>query len=183
MIEGRRINLRPAREDELPLLYDLEHTVANRGPFGPLDVSSFVQYKRSYEKHGFWFDDGGRLIVTDKEGRVIGKIGCRRNGVILGYEVGYVIFREQDRGKGYMGEALELFTAYMFAWKDIPRLYLFITPENAPSVRLAEKVGYVAEGLMRRAVFFRGAYYDLAIYAMLREQARSLMDRSGLTDQ
>ena len=183
MIEGRRVNLRPAREDELALLYDLEHTVAHRGPFGPLGVSSFVQYKRDYEKCGFWFDDGGGLVISDKEGRVIGKIGCRRNGVVLGYEVGYVIFREEDRGKGYMGEALELFTAYMFAWKDIPRLYLLITPQNAPSVGLAEKVGYVKEGLMRRAIFVRGAYNDLAIYAILRDEAHSLMERSLLTGQ
>ena len=176
MIEGRRINLRPAREEELEKLYELENSVSNRGSLGPLGMKSFFQYKQDFEKYGWWCDDGGGLVIADKRGNPIGNIGCRQNGVVSGYEVCYQIFREKDRGQGYMTEALELFTAYMFAWKNIPRLYLFIIPENTSSIRLAEKIGYTKEGVMRRAIFVRGASRAFAIYTILREDGKPIDD-------
>lgn len=171
MITGTNVILRPARDTDLEELFELENSIANRSPLAPVGFKSFLEYKRDYEKFGWWFDDGGGLVITTQDGRLIGSIGCRRNGIVAGYEVGYQIFRDADRGKGYMSEALRLFTDYMFDWKDIPRLYLFIDPENAASVALARKTGYTHEGLMRRAVFARGAYRDLAVYGIVRAEA------------
>ena len=43
--------------------------------------------------------------------------------------------------------------------------------DNTASVALAQKTGYTHEDLMRRAVFARGAYRDLAVYGMVRAEA------------
>jgi len=171
MITGTNVILRPARDADLDELFELENSLSNRSPLAPVGFKSYLEYKRDYEKFGWWFDDGGGLVITTPDERLIGSIGCRRNGIVAGYEVGYQIFCEEDRGQGYMSEALRLFTDYMFDWKDIPRLYLFIDPDNTASVALAQKTGYTHEDLMRRAVFARGAYRDLAVYGMVRAEA------------
>ena len=163
--------LRPAREADLEELYRLDSDLNERGPLSPVGFTSFLQYKQEYEKNGWWFDNGGGLVITTGDDAIIGRIGCRANGIIAGFEVGYQIFRHQDRGHGYMSDALTHFTKYMFEWKDIPRLYLLIDPENSASVAVAEKNGYAYEGLMRQAAFARGVYRDLAIYGILKHEA------------
>jgi RimJ/RimL family protein N-acetyltransferase len=171
MITGTNVILRTVKESDLEELFQLESDVGQRTALSPVPFTSFVDYKRDYEKFGWWFEDGGGLVITTLDGSLIGTIGCRKNGIIAGYEVGYQILRQEHRGNGYMSEALPLFTRHMFDWKEIPRLYLLIQPQNAPSIALAKSAGYVYEGLLRSAVFVRGEYRDLAIYGILREEA------------
>jgi RimJ/RimL family protein N-acetyltransferase len=141
MIDGDIVLMRPVREAELEELHALESALGERTVLAPVGFSSFVEYKRDFEKFGWWSD-----------------------------EVGYQIYRREDRGKGFMTDALSHFTRYMSEWKDIPRLYLFIDPENEPSSAVARTAGYTREGVMRKAVFARGRYRDLAVYGILREE-------------
>lgn len=171
MIKGTNVILRTTQDSDLEELFQLESAVDQMAPLSPVGFSSFLAYKKDYEKFGWWFDNGGGLVITTTDGALIGSIGCRPNGIIAGYEIGYQIFRHEHRGHGYMSEALALFTRYMFEWKDIPRLYLLIDPENAASIALAKKTGYAYEGLMRSAAFARGEYHDLAVYGILRGEA------------
>lgn len=168
MITGENVVLRAVRESDLEKLYQIESAIEHRLPTSPVGFESFVKYKEDFATFGWWFDDGGGLVITTRDGDMIGSIGCRRNGIIAGYEVGYQIYREEHRRRGYMTEALSLFTRHMFDWKDIPRLYLLIQPENVASIAVAKKTGYEYEGLMKSAVFVRGEYRDLAIYSILR---------------
>jgi ribosomal-protein-alanine N-acetyltransferase len=60
-----------------------------------------------------------------------------------------------------MSEALPLFSAYLFATiPHVTRLVLLTAADNAASRRLAQKCGYVQEGVLRQANFYRGRLVD-----------------------
>lgn len=54
--------------------------------------------------------------------------------------------------------------------RPIVRVEAWTWAENAASARALEKCGFRREGVSRRCVFFNGAYRDMAIYSILREE-------------
>jgi ribosomal-protein-alanine N-acetyltransferase len=49
------------------------------------------------------------------------------------------------------------------------RIQALIEPENIASKKLAEKNGFVREGLLRKYEYTNGKFDDLLIYSILRE--------------
>ena len=105
---------------------------------------------------GFWTEHAG-VVAIEAEDRLVGTMQFYRSGPGLhGYEVGYVLHAEADRGKGYASAALRLFTDLLFAERPgCRRLQLVIETTNAASARLAEACGYAREGVLRRAGYSR----------------------------
>jgi RimJ/RimL family protein N-acetyltransferase len=62
-------------------------------------------------------------------------------------ELGYVVVREA-RGRGVATEALRLLTEWAFA-AGMVRIELLISVDNPASKRVAERCGYVREGVLR----------------------------------
>ena len=54
-----------------------------------------------------------------------------------------IMIREKSRGKGYAGEALEIMIRYAFETLRLHQLYCNISPDNASSLHLFEKLGFV----------------------------------------
>ena len=81
-------------------------------------------------------------------------------------EVGYVL-NPSFCGCGYAREALCAILDFGFSVLGFHRIYARIIRENQPSIRLAEACGMQREGLLREAVFLRGEYKDIAVYAKL----------------
>jgi RimJ/RimL family protein N-acetyltransferase len=63
-------------------------------------------------------------------------------------ELGYIVTPEA-RGRGVATAMLDSLTRWAFAELGMVRLYLVIDVENAASERVAERCGYVREGVMR----------------------------------
>jgi diamine N-acetyltransferase len=53
-----------------------------------------------------------------------------------------IMIREKSRGKGYAGEALEIMIRYAFETLRLHQLYCNISPDNASSLHLFEKLGF-----------------------------------------
>ena len=114
------------------------------------------------------------MLILNKADRIVGEISYFKGmDYQVGYEVGYQIYLKSDRGKGYMSEALEIFSAYLFKLKPITRLQLNLIKNNIGSRKVAERCGYKHEGTMRRAVFNRGKYHDLELFSLLKEEVES----------
>ncbi|MCP6657804.1 GNAT family N-acetyltransferase, partial [Klebsiella pneumoniae] len=79
-----------------------------------------------------------------------------------------------DRGKGYMSEALSLFSSFLFESKPIPRLQLTVVVGNESSRKVAEKCGYRYEGTLRKAAFLAGKYVDLELFGLLPDECPPL---------
>ncbi|MDF2532841.1 MAG: rimL [Clostridia bacterium] len=177
MIIGKKINLRMVKQSDLDELIPLMSDTVERGEFLNPNMVNEVMYKKRYQETGFWNDEFGSLLITDKNGRLLGDIAYFKGvGYLPGFEIGYNIFRREDRGKGYITEALKLFSAYLFEIKTINRLEVHADKDNTGSRKVAEKCGFTFEGIKRQAVFSRGAYCDLAIYSMLRHECPSFTE-------
>lgn len=177
VLEGPNIILRLFTDDDLDEFLKLENTYAEMGAFAPVDLRSPAAFRKHLRETGGWDDKLGRMLIADKGGRVVGHImHIKEPSFQSGYEVGFVVFRREDRGKGYTTEALRIFSAYLFELKPIPRLQLSTHVDNIAARRVAEKCGYQLEGILRQMFFTRGKYVDYALYSLLRDECPSLAE-------
>jgi RimJ/RimL family protein N-acetyltransferase len=91
-------------------------------------------------------------------------------------ELGYVI-APKARGRGIATAALRLLTAWAFG-QGAQRLELMISPDNAPSKRVAERCGYVYEGTLRSLHFKQGLREDTQIWSRLPSDP-AVVERGG----
>ena len=175
MIEGNKVVLRVSKEEDIPELVQLANKLSDIGEYWPAWLLTETALRKRQHEDGAWGDDSGRMVITDKSDRIAGTINYFKSFQFVdGYELAYRIYRPEDRGKGYMGEALRLFVAYFFRIKPINRMMLRIFPGNTPSKKLAEKCGFKHEGTFRQAMFHNGQFYDLDIFAIIREDWEKL---------
>ena len=90
---------------------------------------------------------GEHQYAIEVDRRVSGAIGMSVNRMRTGH-VGYWCAAEA-RGRGVVTRALRLLSRYGFEELGLHRLELITDPDNAASQRVAEKVGYRCEGVLR----------------------------------
>jgi ribosomal-protein-alanine N-acetyltransferase len=73
------------------------------------------------------------------------------------------------RGHGLAQAALALMLDLMFAHLGLERAEMTTTPANAAALRLAERLGFVREGLLRSRDVQRGRRVDAVLLGLLRE--------------
>ncbi len=177
MLEGPNVILRLFAADDLDEFLKLDNLLAEIGEFSPVDLRPPTAFRKQFAETGGWDDDLGRMLITDKSGRMLGIIMFKKEpSYQSGYDLGFAMLRREDRGKGYTTEALRIFSAYLFELKPIPRLQLGTHVDNIAARRIAEKCGYKLEGTMRQVHFSRGAYVDCVLYSLLRDECPSLAE-------
>ena len=104
-------------------------------------------------------------IVDAAGGRLLGGIGVRWSEDVA--EIGYWV-REDARGQGVTTRALALATKLALE-QGAARVQLRADIENLPSRRVAEKVGFKAEGVLRSAHWNPrlGRRQDWVMYSLL----------------
>jgi RimJ/RimL family protein N-acetyltransferase len=113
--------------------------------------------------------DGSReaFAALDEEGRFVG-LGLApqidRQGREL--ELGYIV-APGARGRGVGIEILRLLTRWAFDDLGALRIYLIIDVNNAASERMAERCGYVREGVMRSQHLKQDIRVDAALWSKL----------------
>lgn len=120
---------------------------------------SFSQMIRMYRKEA----RAGRAFsfAIFKGPNLIGQINL--GGIIYGAlrsaHIGYWIDRN-FANRGYMTAAVNMVTDFAFQELELHRIEINIRPENEPSIRVAEKCGYLYEGLRPRYLHIDGAWRD-----------------------
>jgi ribosomal-protein-alanine N-acetyltransferase len=172
MIRGEHITLRVVQEQDLETLFHYDSDIDNRGQFYPNSFPSEAVFKHDFRQHGFWEGNHRRLVIVDKADTVIGAIRYYQSiSYFDALEIGYIMFDQQNRNKGYMTEALSLLARYLLGTRTIRRLQLTVVIGNIASKRVAQKCGFSSEGIARKAVFLRGEHMDLEWFSLLREEA------------
>ncbi len=82
---------------------------------------------------------------------------------------GYELARHAQ-GQGYMTEALRAIFGWAFATMDVDRIEAQVHPDNAPSIALLRRLGFVEEGLLREAGYWLERRHDLVQLGLLRRE-------------
>jgi [ribosomal protein S5]-alanine N-acetyltransferase len=172
MLRGSRVHLRLLTEDDLVPFYSVISDVARHGPYYPQDLRSLVALQHAYRADGIWSEGFGRLLICENEsGRTVGTIRYGQDhSYHNGLELGYLIFDEGDRGKGFATEAVRLLVQHLFATRTIHRIQISFFPENEASRLVAQKCGFIREGISRGAVFHHGRNIDIENWSILRDE-------------
>ena len=150
-LETDRLKLRMWRESDLDDYAALSADPQVMRYIGPGNVLSRADAWRSIAFFmGHWQMRGyGHWAVESKEtGRMIGRIGFLNPEGWPGFEIGWTLARHAW-GKGYAIEGARAALRYAFTTLDKPHVISLIHPDNAASIRLAERLGERREGTAR----------------------------------
>ncbi len=109
----------------------------------------------------------GIALKTDP-GKIVGTVGCfwaSRESRCL--ELAYAI-SEPLWGKGLVPEAAAATIEQAFRETNATRIQARCVVENTASARVMEKVGMTREGTLRSALWYRGRFWDMHLYALTR---------------
>jgi RimJ/RimL family protein N-acetyltransferase len=74
-----------------------------------------------------------------------------------------------QRSKGYGKAALDLMVGYAFNDLGLHKLYAYILEDNAPSIGLFKKCGWIVEAKMRKHAYVEGEYKDFIVLGLCTE--------------
>lgn len=134
-----------------------------RPTYGLHDAEEWIRTSRDGSDEGTCFQFGifaGRRFVGSCGLSRIDRTACVAN---LGYWV-----RTSASGQGVAPEAARRVIEWAFANTDVERIEILAAVGNRRSQRVAEKIGAVKEGVLRRRLAVFGRHHDAVIYSIVR---------------
>jgi ribosomal-protein-alanine N-acetyltransferase len=151
----------------------------NAGWLEPWDATSpvpvegrrptFGQFVRTLDRQG---RQGGSLpFAVEHEGALVGQLTVSgiTYGSLYSASIGYWISRHVA-GLGITPTAVALATDHCFGGLGLHRVEINIRPENGPSLRVVEKLGFRDEGLRERYLHIQGVWRDHRTFALTAEE-------------
>jgi RimJ/RimL family protein N-acetyltransferase len=174
MLNGKSFRLRPIHPADLETLYAFHIEIGNRGEYYPRGVMSHAAFTRTFQESGYWTKEEGWLVIVNEADEIIGHVEFFKTVNYLDeFELSYLLYKSELRGKGIMTEAVDLVVHYLFETKKINRIRLVIHPDNLASRHVAEACGFTHEGFARGAWYNAGKHHDVAIYSILHDEVIS----------
>jgi RimJ/RimL family protein N-acetyltransferase len=124
---------------------DFRANIGDRGVYTVQDAERVIpeRYQAAYQAHGF-----GMWVVEAKEGSApLGMAGLVRREGLEHVDIGYA-FLPTARGKGYAQEAARG-VLDLAARQGIAPVVAIVSPGNKNSIRVLERLGLVAHGVVR----------------------------------
>ncbi|MBS1962632.1 MAG: GNAT family N-acetyltransferase [Bdellovibrionales bacterium] len=142
LLESTRFRLRPIRSEEVDRTHEL-----GLAYWGGKPATSIEFARQSVEKMADEFrnDRGYHWLVESKvDGSIVAAVGFYRGFADAQGEVGYVV-GSPFRGLGIMTELMPVLLAFGFGEKKLARIIAVTRGENAPSVALLKRFGFIHE--------------------------------------
>ena len=169
-ISIRPVRLRDARALERELLENrtwLRKWEATN-PVGPMsfDVRSSIRHLQSNARAGL-----GLPFIIEYQGELAGQLNVSSisYGSVSMATIGYWV-SERFAGKGLTPTAVALASDHCYFTLGLHRIEICIRPENDPSLRVVEKLGFRYEGLRRRYIHINGDWRDHFCFALTVEE-------------
>lgn len=170
-IKTKRLHLRPlqAADAEAVFRYRSDPEISRYQHWEPADLSEAERFIENNTKlaPGHWLQ---LAICLNDNHELIGDCGLhfprdRDHETELG-----ISLAGEYQGIGYAAEALKAVIGHLFNELGKHRVYASVDPRNLPSVKLLERVGMRKEGHFKKSVWFKGAWADDLVYAVLDEE-------------
>lgn len=147
-IETDRLRLRHWREDDFEA-YAAFYTDEELCRFIGGACSRFEAWRRLAMVAGHWALRGFGLWAVEERvsRRFVGCVGLQHPAGWPELEVGYWVVREMQ-GRGYATEAARAARDYAFDTLHAEQVVSYIDPDNAASIRVAERLGAIAESIV-----------------------------------
>jgi RimJ/RimL family protein N-acetyltransferase len=163
------VQIRRARDDDADFLLELILDAETR-PFlglpGELTRDDLLEEIARSDREPEAF---GRFVI-ESGGERVGSVGFRlvneRNRIA---EAGRFAIHPSHRGRGIGDEAARLFQRHLLVDLDVHRIELQIYGFNERAIAQAARVGYVREGVKRKAYLKNGEWQDAVLFGLMRE--------------
>jgi aminoglycoside 6'-N-acetyltransferase len=167
-IVGDRVTLRAYHDDEAPILVS---TWADAEWFAPKGTGprELAERVRERIRRSGGFADGVVILAIEAEGRLVGEVQARQpvNGLPPGvFELGIELFEDGDRRRGLGGEAIASITRHLFDDEGAHRVQLTTDVDNVAMRRVAERLGFRCEGVLRSFMPGPDGPRDYAMYSI-----------------
>ncbi|MFD2169757.1 GNAT family N-acetyltransferase [Tumebacillus lipolyticus] len=173
--ETKRLLIRAPKDQDAQMLYeaicesfdDLKRwmTWAQQKP-----ILAETQANIRKARQQFYDREDLKLHLFDKEtGQLVGCSGLHRiDWQVRKFEIGYWV-RSSFAGRGLITEAVAGITDFAVRKLAANRIEIRTNPENARSIRVAERSGFTLEGTLRRDSFdVTGELRDTLVFAKVR---------------
>lgn len=169
----RPIRLRDARALEQELISNRAwlRTWEATNPHGPIGFDSRASIRSLLAN---WRSGFGVPFVIEYEGEFAGQLNVSglSYGSLSSASIGYWV-AERFAGRNITPTAVALATDHCLFSIGLHRMEICIRPENAPSLRVVEKLGFRYEGLRRRFIHINGDWRDHFCFALTAEELPS----------
>ena len=134
----------------------------NPDGFGSFDTRAGIRALLDQSRDGH-----GAPFALEVDGEFVGQVNVSQMffGSLSSCAIGYWI-SQRVAGRGIMPTAVALVADYCFLRLGLHRVEICIRPENAPSLRVVEKLGFRYEGLRRKYIHIDGAWRDHFAFAL-----------------
>ncbi|WP_291052458.1 GNAT family protein [Herbiconiux sp.] len=137
-------------------------------PQGPMsfDTRASIRSLQANARAGL-----GLPFILEYDGELAGQLNVSSisYGSVASASIGYWV-SERFAGKNITPTGVALAADYCFFSVGLHRIEICIRPENAPSLRVVEKLGFRYEGLRRRFIHINGDWRDHFCFALVREE-------------
>jgi ribosomal-protein-alanine N-acetyltransferase len=113
----------------------------------------------------------GLPFIIEYDGELAGQLNVSgiSYGSLSSATIGYWV-AERFAGRNATPISVALATDYCFYQLGLHRMEICIRPENGPSLRVVEKLGFRYEGLRRRYIHINGEWRDHFCFALVTEE-------------
>ncbi|MFF4037697.1 GNAT family N-acetyltransferase [Streptomyces sp. NPDC001816] len=129
------------------------------------DVASSRAFLQAYaEKEAA---DAGRIRGIRYGGTLVGAVILRRMDVPQGIAEAGCWLEPAAVGRGLVTRAARVLIDWAVRERGIHRVEWWVSPENAPSIAVARRLGMRKDGVLRESYLYRGKRHDEEIWSVL----------------
>jgi ribosomal-protein-serine acetyltransferase len=130
------------------------------------ETREFLRSRVDKSQGDEWYSFG---VFDRNDSRVLGGVGLNFiNRVHQFGNLGYWV-RTSAAGKGVASKASRLVARFGFEQLGLARIEILAAVSNIASQRVAEKIGAVREGILRKRLLIRGELHDAVMFSLVGE--------------
>lgn len=170
MLIGKNIELKCLTEEHHSLLLEWFNEHEFWGSFfniWPTSMSGINHLLNEY-KDGAWY-----VIYNRADNKPMGIIlnfypYAGYGDTYFGQEIGYIV-HPIGRGKGVASQATSLLVNHLFNATQVMRIIASVVVGNEASCKVLQKAGMTLEGIERKKFYLHGAFMDMRLYSITRD--------------